>query len=420
MTATGGTRPEPRSRIRFGVFMPPMHPTNEDPTLAIHRDLELMEYLDELGYDEAWIGEHHSGGWEIHGSPELFIAVAAQRTKFIKFGTGVVSTPYHHPYMVAERIRTLEHLTRGRLMFGMGPGSLPSDAHMLGIETARVRDLLEEAFDPIVRLLKGETVTHKTDWFTLQDARLQLLPYKEEGIEMAVASQVSPSGSLLAGKYGTGLLSLGATSTAGFNSLASNWRIAEEAALEHGQTVNRKGWRLVGPMHIAETREQARKEVEWGFHRWVDYYRHVATLPLAPDGVDPIQAMIDSGFAVVGTPEDAVEQIERLIERSGGFGAFLHLSGNWADTAATKRSYELCARYVAPQINRVNLNRVESEGFLRSNHERFAASMKAAVGAKIDQYMAEKGGDNVAPVFQELFASPKPEANCSGGDGNRF
>lgn len=404
MTAAGEARPQPRPRIRFGVFMPPMHPTNEDPTLAIQRDLELMELLDELGYDEAWIGEHHSGGWEIHGSPELFIAVAAQRTRQICFGTGVVSTPYHHPYMVAERIRQLDHLTRGRLMFGMGPGSLPSDAHMLGVDTARVRDLLEESIDPIIRLLNGETVTQKTDWYTLQDARLQFLSYRQEGVEMAVASQVSPTGSRLAGKFGMGLLSLGATSIDGFNALASNWAIAEESASEHGKQVNREGWRLVGPMHVAETREQARKDVEWGFHRWIDYYRHVATLPLAPDGVDPIQAMIDSGFAVVGTPDDAAEQIERLIERSGGFGTFLHLSGNWADTAATRRSYELFARYVAPKVNGLNVNRIESEAFLRSNHEGFAAEMKSAVGAKIDQYMSEKGSANVAPAFKEVFS----------------
>jgi len=366
-----------------------------------------MELLDNLGYAEAWIGEHHSGGWEVHGSPEIFIAAAAQRTKRIRFGTGVISTPYHHPYMVAERIRQLDHITRGRVMFGMGPGSLPSDAHMMGIDTARVRDLLEESIEPIARLLNGETVTMKTDWFTLQDARLQFLSYKEEGVEMAVASQVSPTGSLIAGRFGMGLLSLGATSIAGFNALASNWAIAEEAAREHGQVVDRSKWRLVGPMHIAETREQARKDVQWGFHRWVDYYRHVATLPLAPDGVDPIDAMIESGFAIIGTPDDAVEQLERMIEKSGGFGAFLHLSGNWADTAATNRSYELFARYVAPKINRVNVNRIDSEQFLRDNHERFAASMKSAVGAKIDQYTAEKGTENVAPAILDVFSSEK-------------
>jgi limonene 1,2-monooxygenase len=118
---------------------------------------------------------------------------------------------------------------------------------MLGIETGRVRDLLEESIGPIARLLNGETVPHKIDWFTLQDARLHLLPDKEESFEMAVASQVSPTGSLLAGKFGMGLLSLGATSIAGFNALASNWKIAEEAAAKHDQTVNRKGWWLGRP-----------------------------------------------------------------------------------------------------------------------------------------------------------------------------
>ncbi len=398
-----------RPRIRSGVFLPPMHATNEDPTLSIARDLDLMETLDELGYDEAWIGEHHSGGWEIHGSPELFIAAASQRTRRIRFGTGVVSTPYHHPYMVAERIRNLDHITRGRVMLGMGPGSLPSDAHMLGVDTARVRDMLGESVGPIIRLLNGETVTHKTDWFTLQDARLHLLSYKEEGMEMAVASQVSPTGSKLAGKYGMGLLSLGATSIDGFNALASNWAIAEETARAHGQTVDRANWRLMGPMHIAETREQAREEVKWGFYRWVDYYQHVATLPLAPPGVDPLDAMIDSGFAIIGTVDDAIAAMERLIEASGGFGAFLNLAGNWADHAQTKRSYELFARYVMPKINRVNTNRIESEAFLRVNHGKFDAAMKAAVGAKIDEHIAESGGGNVAPVFQDIFSQRPKE-----------
>ena len=95
----------------------------------LHRDLELVEWLDQLGYDEAWIGEHHSAGFEIIASPELFIAAAAERTKHIRLGTGVISLPYHNPLMVADRIMQLDHKTRGRVMFGVGPGLLPSDAH---------------------------------------------------------------------------------------------------------------------------------------------------------------------------------------------------------------------------------------------------------------------------------------------------
>ena len=126
-------------RMKFGIFLGPFHRVGENPTLAIQRDLELIEWLDHLGFDEAWIGEHHSAGWEIIASPEVFIAAAAERTRNIKLGTGVVSLPYHHPLMVANRIVQLDHMTKGRVLFGVGPGALPGDAYMMGIphETQR-------------------------------------------------------------------------------------------------------------------------------------------------------------------------------------------------------------------------------------------------------------------------------------------
>src|SRR4051794_36665818 len=105
--------------MKFGIFMAPFHRTGQNPTLAIERDLELIVRLDELGYDEAWVGEHHSAGWEIIAAPEIFIATAAERTRHIKLGTGVISLPYHHPLWVADRMVLLDHLTRGRVMFGI-------------------------------------------------------------------------------------------------------------------------------------------------------------------------------------------------------------------------------------------------------------------------------------------------------------
>ena len=120
-----------RDRLRAGIFLPPFHPNDEDPSLCFERDFELIQFLDQLGYDEAWIGEHHSGGYEIYGSPELFIATAAERTRRIRLGTGVISLPYHNPLMVADRLVQLDYQTRGRAMFGFGPGLLTSDAMML-------------------------------------------------------------------------------------------------------------------------------------------------------------------------------------------------------------------------------------------------------------------------------------------------
>src|SRR5271168_5318835 len=242
-------------RLKFGIFLAPFHPVGQNPTLALERDLQLVEHLDALGFDEAWFGEHHSAGYEIIASPEVFIAAAAERTKHIRLGTGVSSLPSHHPFMLADRINQLDHMTRGRVMFGVGPGALSSDAYMMGIPIARQRDMMDEALDVLVRLLRGEEVSHESDWFKLNRARLQMSPYSRPRVEIAVASQVSPTGARAAGKHGLGLLSLGATSDGGFNALASNWAIAEGQAAAHGTKVDRAAWRLVGPMHVAETRE---------------------------------------------------------------------------------------------------------------------------------------------------------------------
>jgi limonene 1,2-monooxygenase len=342
-----------RNRLRFGVFMAPYHAPNENPTLCLERDRELIQWLDELGFDEAWIGEHHSAGYEIIASPELFIADVAARTKHIKLGTGVVSLPYHQPMMVADRMLQLDHLTRGRAMFGVGPGLLPSDAMMLGIDPRRQRDMMNEALEVIVPLLRGEVVSKKTDWYELRDAKLQLSPYSRPHIEMAIAASVSPSGPRTAGRWGMGMLSPAAMSQGGFSALAHHWSLVEETAREYGQSVDRSRWRVAGPVHIAETREQALEDVKFGMAGFLYYFQKVVALPGIPETgtVDEcLDQMIGNGLIVVGTPDDLIKRIDALEQQSGGFGAFLVTAHEWANRAATRRSYELIARYVTPHF----------------------------------------------------------------------
>jgi len=379
-------------RVDFGIFLAPFHPVRENPTLSLRRDFELIERLDELGYDEAWIGEHHSGGYEIIASPEIFIAAAAERTEHIRLGTGVVSVPYHHPLMVADRIMQLDHQTRGRAMFGIGPGALPSDAFMMGIDVARQREMMDEAIGALVPLLRGERVDMETDWFRLKGAQLQLRPYTRPHIEIAVASQVSPAGARAAGKYGLSMLSIGATSQGGFNALASNWEICENRAAEFGSTVDRNRWRLVGPFHIADTREQARKDVQFGLEAWMDYFRRVAALPLAPDGSidDAVDALIATGLAVIGTVDDAIAQIERLQTQSGGFGCLLQMAHEWADRDATLRSYELFARYVMPRFQGSTAGTTRSRDWAAENRPTFIGAAMSAVQTEIIRHAEER------------------------------
>jgi limonene 1,2-monooxygenase len=203
-----------------------------------------------------------------------------------------------------------------------------------------------------------------------------------------------------------GLLSIGATTAGGFNALASNWAICEEMARASGTTVDRNKWRLVGPIHVAATREQAREDVRFGLEKWLFYFREVAALALAPaTGGDPIDAIISSGMAVIGTPDDCIAQLERLRERSGGFGCFLQLAHNWANWDATRNSYDMIARYVMPHFQGSNVNRVASLENARVNYAELVGQQKVAIGSRIAQHIAEKGADNIQPeVLQALEA----------------
>ena len=377
-------------RMRFGIFLAPFHPVHEDPTGALDRDLALIQHLDTLRYDEAWIGEHHSAGYETISSPELFIAAAAERTRHIRLGTGVVSLPYHNPFMVAERINQLDHQTRGRVMLGVGPGSLTSDARMLGLEPTAQRAMLEESLEIVLRLLRGEVVTHQSDWFELHEARLHLDPYSDPHVEVAVASQISPAGARLAGRFGIGLLSVGATTQGGFNALASNFTVYQKECEKHGHAVDRPAWRLVGPMHIAETREQARENVKFGLEDWLFYFQKVANLPLGAEGTfeQAMEQLISGGFAVIGTPDDAIAQLERLQTESGGFGAFLIMATNWADWPQTLRSYELISRYVMPHFQGRNRARRSSMDWTMTNRDALRADYTNAITKEFEDYAA--------------------------------
>jgi limonene 1,2-monooxygenase len=380
--------------LRFGIFLAPFHALDENPTLALERDFELVQHLDRLGYHEAWIGEHHSAGFEIIPSPEVFIAAAAERTKHIRLGTGVSSLPYHHPLLLADRIQQLDHQTRGRVLFGVGPGALPSDAVMLGIDPLRQREMMDEALGVILPLLRGEAVTHKSDWFTLQDARLQLRPFTRPHVEMAVAAMISPSGPRAAGKYGLGLLSIGATSEKGYMALPTTWQICEDMARQHGQTVSRRHWRLVAPMHVAETRAKALENVRFGLANWIRYYTEVIALPFELTGTleERVEQYIASGVALIGDPDDAAARIEQLWKQSGGFGCFLQMAHNWADFEQTKRSYELIARSVMPRFTGANAGRLASSDWAAANRSELMDVSRQAKVLEAEKHQREMKG----------------------------
>lgn len=348
-----------RHSLRFGAELFPYHDPSQNPTLQFEEDLELVEHLDRLGFDEVWFGEHHSTGWECSASPELMALAAAQRTKNIRLGLGVTSIPYHHPFLLADRVIQLDHLTRGRVIWGMGTGSVAQDASMIGLDTQQLRRMTEEGVAAISELLKfDEPVTTKTDWFELKEAALQLLPFSRD-LDIRVAGMVSPSGPRLAGRFGYGLFQFGAT---GEGMLANTWRIWDEAAAEHGNKASRDRWSVLHHIYLADTEAQAREDVRWGIEGVVENFNNIAGLfrDSVPSTVD---ALVDemNKMMVIGTPQMAIERIEAIQEQSGGIGTLIIANLEAAEPARVQHSFELFARHVIPHFDGQAEHRIRAQ-----------------------------------------------------------
>lgn len=345
------------TRLAFGMLMFPMHRPEHDPTLLLHQDIALAEHADSLGFDEFWFGEHHSGGWQIVADPLLMVARAAASTRRIRLGSGVSTLSYHHPKMLLDSVIQLDHMTRGRMMFGVGAGALALDSLMLGLDPMRARAAMHESLEAMTLLLAADgpvtyTPAH-ADW-RLVDAELHLLPYSDR-LDIRVAAFNSASGPRLAGRFDLGMISFGASAAVGLgkdNRMAMAAEKVRFVAEQHGRQLDRKRWSAMSPMHLAPTEDQARAEVRYGLAAHLDYVRQILPLNVPVDS--DVDRLVDTlhlaGHGVVGTPAMAIRHIERMQQLSGGFGTFLLEHADWADHQHTRDSMELFAREVVPHF----------------------------------------------------------------------
>jgi limonene 1,2-monooxygenase len=346
--------------LKFAFFMMPLHHPSENPSLAFDRDIDLINYAEELGYDEFWIGEHHSAGWETIPAPEMVLAKASATARTIRLGTSVLSLPFHHPFHVAERMAFLDHLTRGRAMLGVGQSNLPPDIKLFNIPAGDLRTMMAESVEIIVKLLESpEPVSFSGKYWKIKDMVLQLRSYQSPRLPLAVATTGSRGNLELAGRHGMILLSSlykAPQPVPGTLGLGEQWPFVEEVARKNGRTVSRGDWRAVTYVHLADTREKAWEEAAPGIRRDQGYFAGIGARGTQDHAAgkqeDPLDPKVAArhGRWIIGTPDDAIEQIEAVKKESGGIGGIMITTHEWLPHLKIKYSMELFARYVMPHF----------------------------------------------------------------------
>ncbi len=356
--------------MQVGFFTMPLHPPGSNITQTLEDDLHQLEVLDELGYAEAWIGEHFTTVWENIPAPDMFIANALARTERIKLGTGVTCMPNHNPFMIAHRIAQLDHMAKGRFQWGVGSGGFPGDFEVFGFDprASDHRQMTRDSIDTILGIWddpKPGVYEGKYWRFTIPEPvddyglRFHVKPYQKPHPPIGVAGVSAKSDTLaLAGERGWIPMSINLVPS---RILKTHWDAVEEGAAGAGRAPNRAEWRIAREIYVAETSEQARDDALNGVLRR-DFEQYFLRLlpqigmtdllkvdPEMPSSDIDIEYLIDNVF-VVGSPDEVTQKLTALYDDVGGFGVLLAMGHEWIPYDAWTRSMRLLVEDVIPNL----------------------------------------------------------------------
>ena len=358
--------------MKLGFFTMPLHPPGADFTKLLKDDLEQIIRLDELGYSEAWIGEHFTAQWEPIPSPELFIAQAIGLTKNIRLGTGVNCVPNHNPFVLAHRIAQLDHMAEGRFNWGVGTGSFAGDPEAFGYDEngwIDNRAYTREAIELILKIWEDpQPGLYESKWWKFripepQDdigLRTFVKPYQQPHPPLGVAG-VSPKSSTLkmAGARGWIPMSINLTPPV---LLKTHWDAVQEGADEAGVTTDRSVWRVAREVVVAETTAEARRIVSEGVMRrdFEDYFLKalsksnmlgiMKTSQDMPDSDVTVDYLIDNVF-VIGSVDEVAQKLSDLNGELGGFGTLLAMGHEWEPRDEWEGSMTMLINEVLPKVS---------------------------------------------------------------------
>jgi alkanesulfonate monooxygenase SsuD/methylene tetrahydromethanopterin reductase-like flavin-dependent oxidoreductase (luciferase family) len=356
--------------MNLGYFTMPLHPPGAVPADWLQSDVDQVVTLEELGYAEAWLGEHYTSAWESLPCPDLLIASALARTKTIKLGTGVNALPTHHPVNLAHRIAQLDQMARGRFMWGIGSGGFAGDFELFDIDMKNfeMRSLARDVLDAVLMLWddpKPAFHEHNRWRFRVPEYQpdiglgLHWRPYQTPHPPIAVAG-IGPRSDMitLAGQRGWIPMSINFVTPA---TLKMHWETYEESADQAGVGSDREVWRISREVFVGETPEQARREALEGTlgRDWGQFLLPILkklNMMIAPK-LDPDMADEDvtleylcENLWIVGDVDEVTDKLYDLYTHTGGFGTLLVNGHEWDPTGKWEQSMGLLAREVMPKL----------------------------------------------------------------------
>ena len=354
--------------MKIGLFMMPLHPPNKDRTQTFEEDAECVIWADQLGFSEAWIGQHITSGWEPIPSNDVFISYMLPQTKNIRLGTGVSIVTQHHPANVAVRLAYLDHLAKGRINVGFGQGGVPTDWMLFDLPDPKTQGLMTlEAMEIVLKLWQAEEpFEFKGDYWnvTLDDQFSELSmgqilkPYQKPHppIAMSIVRETSLA-ARTCGQRGFIPISI---NMAPAHKVKRQWELYSEGAAEAGREPDRLKWRISRSIFVGESDEEARAHAINGpFAGSLMYLRGLLEIsgmldllkhsPEMPDEAVDAEYIIDH-IAIVGGVDTVTRKLQGLYDATDGFGTLLMIAHDWDNKPKMRRSMELMSREIIPQL----------------------------------------------------------------------
>jgi alkanesulfonate monooxygenase SsuD/methylene tetrahydromethanopterin reductase-like flavin-dependent oxidoreductase (luciferase family) len=357
--------------MKLGALLMPSHPPERSIRDGQRWDLNDLERLDALGFEEAWIGEHFTAAWEPCPAPDLLIAQALLRTKRIRLGPLSHLLPFHHPVELAHRIAYLDHMAEGRYQVGVGIGVLPTDHDLFALDASngQNRRMTFEAIDMMTRLWTDGASDFRGEFWSMGETRSELVglghhlvPFQKPYPPIVITALTAGSENhKLAGEKGYIPVSLSVDPDASVT--AKHWDAVVEGAARSGRTPNRDDWRIIRDVYVAPTDAEARELAIGGImgRCWREFLLPIylglglgpflKRDPSMPDEAIDLEYLADNLW-LVGSPETVADRILNLQAQTGGFGHLTIVSYDATDERESwDRSLQLLMSDVLPRIN---------------------------------------------------------------------